>query len=373
MTTTLTFRDHSDFHRAAVDMSVAGALAGLAAHVAGLAWPRFGTIDSPLGLGLVVAAVAIGADAPAIRFEVRGLLRLFALAAVAGLGLSLVDGGPSAALAFALPTALLLARGLEDKRFAIAVAAGLVATLCARFVLTSLVRAPALEPLPDWLVAIGAGCAFGFVALLARLPRHIDLVRDRVADAYQRVRPTLAGEVAELADRAIDVWRRVDGTLEADLPVRRAIEDSVLRLYEVAGRWQAIEADGARTPVEALVERMQQLDAKIDKTDDEVARTQYASARAALAEQIRDLREIATSRERVVARMHHYLAAMERLRFAVIKHRSADASRLSSEVQPILDDLRDLGAEIDLTSAALGEVEAQAAPPSAPAAPVASN
>lgn len=340
-------------------MAIAGGLAGLAAHVAGLAWPAFGPLDGPWGLATLVAAAAFGAQAPDDRGDIRGLARLGALAALAGVGLWLVGAGTSGALAFALPAALLFAwtQGLRDRRFALGIVAGALAALAARFVLVHLTHAPQLEALPPWLVAAGAGAAFAFVLLLARLPRHLDLLRDRVAEAYQRVRPALAGEVAELADRAIDVWRRVDATLDADDPVRRAIEDSVLRLYDVAGRWQAVEADGARTPVEALIERMQQLDAKIDKTEDEVAREQYAEARAALAEQIRDLRDIATSRERVVARMHHYLAAMERLRFAVIKHRSADASRLSSEVQPILDDLRELGAEIDLTSQAIGEVE----------------
>ena len=55
--------------------------------------------------------------------------------------------------------------------------------------------------------------------------------------------------------------------------------------------------------------------------------------------------------------MHNYLAAMERLRLALINHRSADASAKSSEVAPILADLAELGQEIDLGSQAMGEVE----------------
>jgi len=95
----------------------------------------------------------------------------------------------------------------------------------------------------------------------------------------------------------------------------------------------------------------------MSRTEDSIAKGQYQQAHAALAEQLRYLREIGTARERVVARMHHYLAAMERLRMAVLNHRSADASRLSTEVQPILDDLKDLGREIDCSSEAMGEVE----------------
>jgi hypothetical protein len=58
---------------------------------------------------------------------------------------------------------------------------------------------------------------------------------------------------------------------------------------------------------------------------------------------------------------------MERLRFAVINHRSADASRLATEVQPILDDLSDLGRDIDSSSEALAEVERAATTENTPA------
>jgi hypothetical protein len=47
---------------------------------------------------------------------------------------------------------------------------------------------------------------------------------------------------------------------------------------------------------------------------------------------------------------------MERLRFAVINHRSADASRIATEVAPILSDLEDLGRDIDSSSEAMSEL-----------------
>lgn len=360
MPNTLTFRDHEEFHRAAGHMAVAGALAGLAAHVAGLAAADFGPVWGAWGLAAAAGAAGFAAADPRTRTQVRGLFTCAGLAAVAGAGQVLMGGHDprlSHGLLFALPVALLLARGLTGRRFLAGLVVGFLATLIARYVLIKVATAPELAALPPWLVAAAGGAGFAFTLVLALLPRHVDVVVDRIADARERVRPALSGEVAELADRAQAVWEKVSGTLAADDPVRRAIEDSVVRLYEVAGRWQSVESDGARTPADALVERMTQIDSKIAGTTDEVAREQYEQARAALAEQLRYLKEIGTSRERVVARMHHYLAAMERLRFAVINHRSHDASRLSTEVQPILDDLRDLGRDIDFTSDALGEVE----------------
>jgi hypothetical protein len=163
--------------------------------------------------------------------------------------------------------------------------------------------------------------------------------------------------VRELADRGLAVWNRIEPSLERSSAVRRGLEDSVCRLFDVAGRWAEVEADGARTPLESLAARMEAVAAKMEKTEDPVAREQYAQAHAALAEQLRYLKEIATTRERIIARMHHYLAAMERLRFAVINHRSADASRLATEVAPILEDLQELGRDIDSSSEAMSEME----------------
>ena len=366
MPNTLTFRDHEEFHRAAIHMAVAGGIAGLAAHVAALAAPEFGPPAGAWGLALVAGATAFGAGKPDERTQVRSLALCLVLALAAGLGQLLMGAADprfAQGLLYALPVAILLARGLTGRRFLAGLVVAWSATLVARFVLVRLAGAPELAGLPPWLTLAIAGASFGFTQVLALLPRHLDVVIDRVADARARHRTRLAGEIAELADRAHAVWQKVEATLEPADPVRRAIEDSVVRLYEVAGRWQSVESDGARTPADALVERMQQIDAKLAATEDQVAKEQYEQARGALAEQLRYLKEIGTSRERVVARMHHYLAAMERLRFAVINHRSHDASRLSTDVQPILDDLRDLGRDIDFTSDALGEVERDATQP----------
>jgi hypothetical protein len=207
-----------------------------------------------------------------------------------------------------------------------------------------------------WVTAGLTGGAFAFVGVLGLLPRHLEVARDRVREAHDAVKERLGGEIRELADRGLALWSKVEPSLERESPVRRGLEGSLCRLFEVAGKWAEVEAEG-RPPVESLVARMEAIALKMERTEDAVAREQYKEAHAALAEQLRYIKEIATARERVVARMHHYLAAMERLRFAVINHRSADASRFSTEVQPILDDLGDLGAELDFSTVAIGEVE----------------
>jgi hypothetical protein len=348
---TLRFRDHEEFHRTALHMGVAGVLAGLAVHVAGLVYAPFGGLTSPWGLAGVMAASAYGATAPKsrLRFGELGLLVALALAAAVFLHYDATIGAGVMALAFGV----LAAHGSKRMARVFVVAVGMA--LVARFVL--LTFATSDVSLPSWVVAAFAGGAFALVGALGVLPRHLEIREDRVADARRACEGKLTGEVKDLAERATAVWSKVAVELEEDAPMRKALEDSVVRIHEVALKWASLDSDGARTSVEGLVDRMAQLELKVEAAEDPITKGQYQSAIGALAEQLRYLKGISTSRERVIARMHHYLAAMERLRFAVLNHRSADASRLSTEVQPILEDLKDLGTEIDSASEAIGEVE----------------
>jgi hypothetical protein len=353
MSTLFRFREHEEFHRAALHMAVAGGLSGLAVHVASLLFPGFGPSWAIAG---VIGATAYAAQAPSWRSRIGEIGLTVAVSLAVAVGLILA--GPRTEIGVAIAAAgfaALVARG--GRRAPATIAASAAALVLARYVHGTFWFVGLDAGIPAWALAGLAGAALGFVCVLGLLPRHIDVGASRVEAAYEACRGKLAGEVRELADRAFGVWEKVDKTLEAEAPARRAIEDSVVRLYEVAQKWASVESDGARTPADTLVERMDAIDAKIAHTDDAVAKKQYREAHAALGEQLRYLREIATARERVIARMHHYLAAMERLRFAVLNHRSADASRVSSEVQPILDDLNELGKDIDCASEASYEVE----------------
>ncbi len=355
MSTTIRFRDHEEFHRAALHMAIAGGMCGLAAHVATVLAPGFSVAWVTATL---VAAAAFGAADPRLRLRIRDLLVVAVVALGAGLALRLggVDGQGAlfGTAGFAVAVGGLLARG--GRRAFLTFVAGAAVALVARWVHVRLVEAGDTAGLPPWVGAAVGGAAFAFICVIGLLPRHVDIGQNRVETAWTACRGALTGEVRELADRAMGVWTKVDASVEQDVPARAAIEDSVIRLFDVARRWAVVDAE-SRTPVDALVERMESISGKMERTSDEIARNQYRQAHAALAEQLRYLRDIGTARERVMARMHHYLAAMERLRFAVVSSRSADASRLATDVQPILDDLTHLGKEIDLASEALSEVD----------------
>jgi hypothetical protein len=234
----------------------------------------------------------------------------------------------------------------------LAIGVGAAVALVARYVLVQIVTAEQLAGAPSWLVATAAGAAFSFVTVVGLVPRHVELARDPVGEAYGRL-PAGDAEVAELCQRGFALWTRSADGLAADDPSRQTLEEAVLRLFDVAGRWSAVDAEGAPALAASLTERMAALDRRIEATADEVAREQYREARAALAEQLRYVDDIATSRERVVARMHNYLAVMERLRLAVVNLRSTTASRAAGEVAPLVSSLEEIGNDIAACSEAL--------------------
>jgi len=300
MTTTLRFHDHEEFHKAALFMAIGGGLGGLAAHL-------LSSGASPWRVVIVAGAAAAGI-----------------VLAAGGLGKALT--------------------GLRGRRLLVALAVGAGVFLLARHVLGSIAGARELAELPRWLVATTAGIGFALVSVVALLPRHVHFSKDRVGDAFGAIRRELNGEVRDLSQRGFDLWRLTEGQLAEGDPSRSTLEDAVLRLLETARRWQSVEAAQPHTVAADLVKRMDELDARIEKTGDAVAKKQYQQARAALAEQLRYLEGIGTQRERVLARMHAYLAAMEQLRMAVVNLESTAAA---SELAPLLSDLEEMGREVE--------------------------
>jgi hypothetical protein len=284
------FVAHARFHRTALHMAVAGGMAGLAAHVAALLDPRIGATAAPLPLAVVAGAACYGAAAPETRARARDLAVVVLGAAFAAGALAAVVRGEMApawgAALFSAALGLLVARGATGRRFWITAAAGAAAALAGRFVLTSLSGA---DFGPAWLVATGAGAAFGAVALLGTLPRHLQLTQVTRAQA----------DSAEVLGRA------------------RTAAQSEPRVRVLLEQLDDLERQGAGTPpLPLLRERIADLEARASATDDDLARAEYEKAIAAVTEQLADVESIARGRERVIARLHRELEETSRSKLA---------------------------------------------------------
>jgi hypothetical protein len=119
--------------------------------------------------------------------------------------------------------------------------------------------------------------------------------------------------------------------------MRAAIRAEVIRLAEVASRWQELERRVASSPrTDELTARLSDLDRRILAASDPIARGQFERAQAEVAQQLRDVESIGNARERVLARMHHTLAAIERARLGATGAEVDCASQALIEAEEIM-------------------------------------
>ena len=349
------FRQHEEFHRAALSVVIAAPLAAVVSSIL------------PGGIAMTVA-VASAAAAIAAMSSIRGsrssrIVSGSLLAALGGAFLVATSvqggGGHVGPLLFALLVALPLASGLRGRKLLISVAAGVGALLLARLAAIQVANASDLQSLPAWGNSALAGLAVSAASIFALVPRHIDLVKDPVAGARAQLQGQVGGEIAELVERGNQLWTQAKSELEEGDANRQILEEAVLRLMETAQRWSdATSQASTATSAEKLAERLDSLEQRIAKADDQIVINQYEQARSALSEQLKYLSGISKNRERVLARMHNYLAAMERLRLAVANLKSTTASQEAIDLAPMVENLEELGQDIDSCSAAIVELPA---------------
>jgi hypothetical protein len=293
----LRFEDHVGFHRAALAAMVGGAVGGVAGGVAELGPVAGATVGLAAGLSWAERPWS-GADTGLRMAVVAGVVALAATISPAVLPFGLIG-----ALAIGAPRARLVAAA------AVAVGAAFVAVWAGH-------RADAAAALSTWAgpaIDATAGLFVGAVAAAAVAARHVALVKDPVA-AVRRGLPTLTGEPAELVARAVAILDQ-SGAMAPD--ERALVASGVDAIVAVAART-------ARTPAvdrAAIDARVAELDRRLAACTDEVAAAQYREARAALADQATYAAAVATAQERVVARMHHCVATLEKFRLACAPRR----------------------------------------------------
>jgi hypothetical protein len=270
--------------------------------------------------------------------------RLVTIAAGAA-GTLLVPGWVGVAI-LAVATALAMHLDAPLRRMATGAVIGGAVLMAAAVVGLRIAGAEETAALPGWLVSAIGAAATSFVAVAALVPRHVVIERDPVAAAVAALPAGIDGEIRELVGRGRGVWTEVAPRLGSDGDSRALIRDGVLRLVEVARRSAGLPLDTAAAAA-GIARRRAELDARVAAAGDEVAAGHYRQALASLDEQERDLAAIRTGRERMVARMHDYLAGLERFRLAVVRHEAASASQLAAEARPLLGEVAELAADLD--------------------------
>jgi hypothetical protein len=345
------FDDHASFHRAAAGMTLGGALFGLALHPITPLAPIVG------GLAGIAAGAAIGYGKP--------MWRLGAAAAASAAILALPAGWPALALAAGVMALAVSIGGLRGWRGLFAMALGAMTTLVAVWTALRIGHAEKTIAWSRWTVdAAGAG-AMGIVGVLAMLPRHLAISIDPVQAAMRRMPAGVTGEMRGLCDRSAAIWQSAKTRLAANEPGLSLVRDGVLKAIEVASKSCSLEVDAAGDA--ELAKRITELDARIAAATDPEVRSQYQSARGALDDQRRYRDHIKQNRERLIARMHNHVAALEKFQIAAS---GLKAVRAAADGAPAVKQLDELSADVAASGEALAELEIGAAAAAAADSPV---
>ena len=232
--------------------------------------------------------------------------------------------------------------------------------MCAAWAAKTSGHARETASLAPWIQSALAATAVGLAATLALAVRHLRLVADPVDAAY-RALPPLGDEARDLVERGRTIWV---ASAELSIPGddnRDLVKDGVLKLFAVAGKLAQTRAvDGAEVD-----RRIGEIDQRIEACSDAVAREQYKDARAALVDQRRYVDRVGAARERIVARMHHCVATLEKFRLACAQLDAAAAAREAADARSAMSVLGELGDGL----AIVGSGELPGLPPPAEAAP----
>jgi hypothetical protein len=333
----LRFTDHSSFQRAAAGMVCGALLFGAGLHPVTPLAPLVGgvlgiTIGAAIAHGRAAWRVVAGGAALALLFAAPpGWPMLVAAAAI--LALAVAIGGPRGV------------RGLAG------VALGAFAMLVAMWCALRIDHAQATRHWPPVVATAIAAAAMGLVGALATLPRHVAIAIDPVRAAMRRLPASLDAEVRGLCARAAAIWSSASARITDDTG-RVLVRDGVLKTLEVAARSADVVPTG---PDDAeLAQRIADLAQRIAAATDGEVRAQYQAARTAVADQQRYRDRIRQGRERLVARMHNHVAALEKFQLAAT---GLEVARAASAGAAAVRELDELSHDVTASGEALAEID----------------
>ena len=337
----LRFTDHPSFHRATLGMVGSSAVFGMALHPI--------TPLAPLAGGLL--GIAAGASIAHGKLGWR-----MAAAALAVVALFVLPATWGALGVVASITALAIASGaLRGMAGAVAVCVGAVVTLVGMWTALKFSQARETQTWSPLLTTAISAAAFGLIGALATVPRHLRLVLDPVAAAMRGLPAKLDPEVRALCERSVAIWDSASKKLGETDPGLALVQDGVLKTIEVATKSTALDATGANEAL--LATRTAELDGKIAAATDAEAKAHYQAARAALDDQRRYRDRIHQGKDRMLARMHNHVAALEKFQLAATGLEAARAASAGTMKQ-----LEELSSDVAASGEALAELELDEVP-----------
>ncbi len=338
----LRFDNHPGFHRAALAMVALGA--GLAALALPLASRAHLSPTLPAG----ALALAVGAGLA------YGGLRRRALVGVAACVPVALSSTWGALIATSLLVGGALALGSGSRvRTIVSAAVGAAVMLAASWASLRIFYAQETTSWAPVVRGLVGGGALGLLGVAATLPRHLAWEVDAVAAATRALPTSLDAEVRQLCDRSAAIWSTAKDRLQSDPSSRELLRSGVIKVLEVSRR--AAEEMSAVPPASEaeLAKRIAELEQRIEAATDAETRAQYQAARDGLDDQRKYRDRLRAGRERMVARLHNHVAALEKFHLAAA---SMQASKTLSADEPMVKQLAELSSDVSASGDALADL-----------------
>lgn len=334
-----TIKDHDRLHESVVRATLAAGAAAVAA------------MFLPGWLAAALTALAVGcAVVPATSGPAAATAILWAIAAAAGGKL----GGSVGSAITGLAIGGSIARGLHGPSRMVAAMIGTAGAMTATLVGRAFAITEVLAGLPNGLQALVAGATGGLVIGVSSIGRHIALLHAPLEGELRALADE--SELGKLLGRAACAYREAVDAIGGEAPAARVAADELVgKMTRFGRRWRELEVEASRSSPTDLKERLLLVGRRLDASQDSLARAELARAREALSAQLAYVEEIANGRERAVARLEHQVATLERLRWAALRHRSADVARMGAELAPVVEELAQAGGNFDIEAEALSE------------------
>ena len=369
MKRTLTIGDHLGFQWTVLRTTLAGGALGLLHSVFGSSSGYLAELSGLRGGwawlygASAVAVLGCAVLPPVTRAQRAWMLACAGLAGVAG-GLAAQNAwthecwATAGMLGVGLAVSLGMLRGVGRWRGLGMLFVGTAAAYLAQKLPAALGAQDAFLELPRTLSSILSGMGMGFVIGSSTVIRHLQVVRSTELSKERRALLPPADatdEIAGLVNQALASYQQASEALEDHPQAKAAAGELVKKIARFGKKWQDIETQTKKSERSDLDKRVAELKARQEAASDDGVRSEYERALSALREQLTYLDEIEKGRQRAIARLHHQVATLDRLRLAAVRHRSVGASKLGEELKTVVDELNQAGQDLD-TAAELAEL-----------------
>lgn len=367
MKRSLSIDSHLGFHLTVLRTVAAGGLLGVLHGLLGATSPLADLtgLHGPwawLYGGSAVVLLGAAAVPPTSKRRAAALLLCAALgSASTGLGAGAAAGSCAASGPLGLAAALglyLMTGELMRWQALLTGALGVVMAFVAQKIPPALLAQDFMLELPTTAANLLGGLGLGLGVGSATIGRYLKVKIEPVDKELKGLLPAATDddEISELVGQAMTSYQQAAECLEEHPQARATAEQLVKKIARFGKKWQEITAQAHKSDRQKLDAKIVDLSARKDASNDDSVRSEYERALGALREQVTSLTEIEKGRERAIARLHHQVATLDRLRLAALRHRSVGAAKFGEELKTVVDELVQAGQELDTAAEVLAEV-----------------